>query len=84
MIFVILKSTVTPEGALIFHALTSITQKASGIVDDWIELSKAKTNCIDPEKCDLISFTDKDKLEEDLELWGIAAENVAIIGVEPG
>lgn len=84
MRFVVLKSTITPEGTLIIHALTSITQKASGIVDDWIELSKAQTNCIDPEKCDLISFTDKDQLEKDLELWGIAAENVAIIGVEPG
>lgn len=83
MRFIVLRSTVTPEGALILHTLTSITQKASGVIDGWIELSEAKTNCIDPEKCDLLSFTDKDQLEEDLELWGIAAENVAIIGVEP-
>lgn len=83
MRFIVLRSTTTEEGTLVLHALASITQKASGIVDDWIELIKAQTNCINPEKCDLLSFSDKEQLEEDLELWEIAAENVAIIGIEP-
>lgn len=82
MRFIVLRSTVDQEGVLVLHALSSITQKASGIIDGWVELAEAKTNCIDPKKCDLLSFTDKDQLEEDLELWEIAAENVAILGVE--
>lgn len=84
MRFIVLRSTATGEGTLVLHGLTSITQKASGIVDGWIELSEAKTNCIDSEKCDLLSFTDKEELEEKLEEWGILAENMAVIGVEPG
>lgn len=84
MKFLVLRSTATEKGNLVLHGLTSITQKASGIVDGWIDLAEATTNCIEPEKCDLLSFDDKEQLEEDLENWGILAENVAIIGVEPG
>ena len=84
MRFIVLRASATKEGSVVFHGLTSITQKASGVVDEWMRLTEAQTNCIDPEKCDLLSFTDKDELEEQLENWGILAENVAIIGVEPG
>ena len=84
MRYIVLRTVATAEGKVILYALTSITQKASGAVDGWIEFSEAKTNCIDPAQCDLLSFEDKDQLEEDLESWNIAAENVAIIGVQPG
>jgi hypothetical protein len=82
MRFIVLKSFVDKKGRLALHGLVSITQKPSGIVDEWLSLEKANTNCIEPDKCDLLSFEDKDQLEEDLELWGIATENVAVIGVE--
>lgn len=84
MRFIVLRTVATTEGKVLLHALTSITHRASGVVDGWIDLSEANTNCINPEKCDLLSFEDKDQLEEDLELWELAAENVAIIGVQPG
>lgn len=84
MRFIVLRSAATEDGKIILHGLTSLTQKASGIVDGWIDLAEAHTNCIEPEKCDLLSFDDRDQLEEDLELWGLAAENVGIIGVQPG
>ena len=83
MRFIVLRSLVTEEGKLVFFALNSITQTPSAVVDGWIDLAEAKTNCREPEKCDLLSFEDSEQLAEDLELWGIAAENVAIIGVEP-
>jgi len=83
MRFIVLKSLVK-EGKLVLQGLSSITQKPSGAVDEWLDLAKANTNCLEPEKCDLLSFEDKDQLEEDLDCWGIAdAENIAIIGVEP-
>lgn len=84
MKFIVLRSAVTKEGTLTLQGLTSVTQKSSGIVESWIDLAEANTNCLEPEKCDLLSFDDKDQLEEDLELWGIFAENMAIIGVEAG
>jgi hypothetical protein len=83
MRFIVLRSQVTKDGELILQGLTSLIQKSGGITDGWINISEAFTNCITPEKCDLLSFEDKGRLEEDLELWEIAAENVAIIGVEP-
>jgi hypothetical protein len=82
MRYIVLRSLVQ-NGSLVLHGLTSLTQKPSEIVDGWIDISEAKTNCLEPDKCDLLSFEDKDQLEEDLEKWAIAAENVAIIGVEP-
>lgn len=84
MRFIVLKSFVTEKGDLGFRGLSSLTQKPSGTVDGWIDLSEAKTNCLEPEKCDLLSFEDRDQLESDLEIWGIDGENVTIIGVEAG
>lgn len=84
MRFIVLRSAVTEKGTLVLHGLTSLTQKPSGVMDGWIDITEAVTNCIEPEKCDLLSFDDKEELEENLELWEIAAENVTIIGVEAG
>jgi hypothetical protein len=82
MRLVVLKSSVNEKGRLVLHGLNSITQKSFGVIAQWLDLEEANTNCIEPEKCDLLSFEDKDQLEEDLEVWGIAAENVTVIGVE--
>ena len=83
MTFIVLRSSTTPKGEIVLYALSGIIQKSSGIKAEWIDFSKAITNCIAPEKCDLLSFEDKDELEQNLELWELNAENVAIIGVDP-
>jgi hypothetical protein len=83
MRFIVLQSSVDKEGNLVLHGLTSLTHKPSGTIDGWIDLTEANTNCIDSSKCDLLSFENKEEVEENLEIWGIAGENVAIIGVEP-
>jgi len=82
MRFIVLQSSVTEEGSLLLQGLTSVTQKASGVVTEWIDYTKAQTNCRDPQKCNFLSFDNREDLEENLENWEIAAENVAIIGVE--
>lgn len=82
MRFIVLQSSVTDEGALLLQGLTSITQKASGVVAEWINYTEAETNCRDPQKCDFLSFDSREELEENLQTWEIAAENVTIMGVE--
>jgi hypothetical protein len=81
MRFIVLQSSITEEGSLLLQGLASITQKASGVVAEWIDYTKAQTNCRDPQKCDFLSFDSREDIEENLENWEIAAENVAIIGV---
>ncbi len=83
MRFIVLRSSVTEKGQVVLEGLASISQKPSGVVATWIDFSEATTNCLVPEKCDLLSFTDKDELEQDLELWDIAAENIAVLAVNP-
>ena len=81
---IVLRSSVNEEGTLTLEALASLTQRSSGTIAEWVDFKEAQTNCIDPAKCGLLSFEDEDELKENLELWGIAAENVASIGVEAG
>ena len=83
MRFIVLRSLTIEGGKIILEGLVSLTQKSSGVVAIWADFSKIITNWITPEKSDLLSFEDKDQLEENLELWQIAAENVAILGVDP-
>jgi len=83
MRYIVLRSLVGKDGSLVLYGLTSITQKASGVIDGWIDLSKASINCLAPEKCDLLSFDEKEHLESDLQLWGLNTDDIAIIGVEP-
>ena len=82
--FIVLRSLAAKDGKIIIEGLVSITQKSSGAVLTWMNFSEANTNWIAPEKCDLLSFSSDDKyqLEENLEFWGVAAENVVILGVE--
>jgi hypothetical protein len=82
MKFIVLQSSVTEEGSLLLQGLASVTQKSSGVITEWIDYTKAQTNCRDPQKCDFLSFDSREDLEENLENWEIAAENVTIIGVE--
>lgn len=83
MRYIVLR-TVTDGSQVTLEALISLTHKASGIEANWIKFEKASTNCLEPEKCSLLSFgeDERDDLEENLELWGFD-NTVAIIGVEP-
>jgi hypothetical protein len=56
MRYIILKTHVTDNGTLAFYGLAEVTQSASGFFPKWIDLVEAKTNCAEPEKCDLLSF----------------------------
>lgn len=84
MRFIVLRTSVTEDGKLILQGLNSLLQKPVCVDGGWIDLADATTNCLEPQNCDLLSFEDKDELERNLEIWNIAAENIAIIGVEPG
>ncbi|MDF0553871.1 hypothetical protein [Kamptonema sp. UHCC 0994] len=79
MRFIILKSEVVDE-ALVILGLTELSQKASGVTPRWINFKEAKTNCVNPEKCDLLSFEDESVAIDIVE--SIAEENIAYIGVD--
>lgn len=82
MNFIVLRAVATEEGTLIIEGLTSIIQKASGVTTEWIDLSKAKINCLEPAKCDLLFFpNDKEELAENLELWDIVDDSIAVISI---
>jgi len=83
MRYIVLRTLAT-NNAINIEALVSLTQKASGIVTDWVKFGEANINCIEPEKCDLLSFEaeEKDEMEENFQVWGFD-ETVAFIGVEP-
>jgi hypothetical protein len=73
MRYIILKSEVV-EGSLVFSGLTELSQKASGIFPRWADIREAKTDCINPEKCDLLSFEEEETVKELLEKIGMIDE----------
>ncbi|MEG4419383.1 hypothetical protein QUA70_12340 [Microcoleus sp. LAD1_D5] len=80
----LLKTEPSDEGT-IFLGLTELHHKASGVVPLWIDIREAKVNKKNSTgEGNLLLFDEKEQLEEDLELWGLAGENVAIIGVQIG
>lgn len=79
MRFIVLKSEVV-DGTLNILGLTELSQRASGITPRWIDLKEAQTNCIHPEKCDLLSFEDENVARDFVE--NIAEGNIAYIGVD--
>lgn len=82
MRYIILKSEVV-EGSLVFSALTELSQKASGIFLQWADIRGAKTDCINPEKCDLLSFEEEETVKGLLERTGmIDKANVVFIAVD--
>ena len=82
MRFIVLR-TVTDGLRIQIESLVGLTQKASGFKAEWVKFEEASTNCLEPEKCDLLSFDEEEReeLEQNLETWGFD-ETVAIIGVE--
>lgn len=82
MRYIILKSEVS-EGKLTILGLTELSQKASGITPRWIDLKEAKTNCVVPGNCDLLSFEEENDIQELLENTGMIDEgNITYIGVD--
>jgi len=84
MRFVVLRSKVDNDNnTLGVEILVSLTQKASGTVGLWMDLSQAKINYLVPEESNFLSFPEDevDDLAQNLEIWHIANETVVIIGV---
>ena len=81
MRYIVVRTVTKDDGSIEFQALTAIAQKPNGTFAEWIEFSKAKTNYRNPEQCDLLSFDDRDDLEQNLEIWQLD-ESSGIVGVE--
>ena len=82
MRFIVLKTEVV-DGTLNILGLAELSQRASGVTPRWIDFKEAKTNCINPEKCDLLSFEEEDAVKDILESTGMIDEgNIAYIGVD--
>ncbi len=81
MRYIALRTQLEDEGKVGIQGLAGFSQRASGFTFDWIDLKEAKTNYLDPERCDLISFEDKDELLENFETWEFD-ETVSAIGVD--
>lgn len=81
MRYIVLQTQLENEGKVGVQGLASFSQRASGFTFDWIDLGKAKTNYLNPEQCDLLSFEDKDELLQNFEIWKFD-ETVSAIGVD--
>lgn len=81
MRYIVLRSQSQAEGTIVIQALTSVQQRASGITSQWIEIQEAKTNYLEPEKCELLSFDDKEQLLNDIESWGFD-DTIGVVGVD--
>jgi len=81
MRYIVLRSQLEDEGKVSFQGLTSFSKRVSGLTFDWIDLKEVKTNYLNPEQCDLLSFEDKDELLVNFDAWEFD-ETVSIIGVD--
>lgn len=82
MRFVVLKTEVV-DGALNILGLTELSQRASGLIPRWIDFKLAKTDCVNPEKCDLLSFEEESEAKEITEkITLVDGGNIAYIGVD--
>jgi hypothetical protein len=82
MRYIILKSEVS-EGSLVILGLAELNQKASGITPKWLDIREAKTDCANPEKCELLSFEEEETVKELLENTGMIDEgNITFIAVD--
>ncbi|MCC3417261.1 MAG: hypothetical protein JGK24_17160 [Microcoleus sp. PH2017_29_MFU_D_A] len=83
MRFIILKTECNSDGIISFFGANQSVRRASGNSINWIDLREAKTNTIEPDLCDLLSFDDAESAVDfldDTEMSGV--ENVCIVGVE--
>ena len=81
MRYLVIRAIAQPQGNINFEGLARLTHTPSGVVATWVNLREAKTNCLKPEQCDLLSFEDPDELEQNIELWNVG-ETVGIVGVD--
>ncbi len=79
MRFIVLKTEVI-DGILSVLGLTELSQKAAGITPRWVDFKEAKTDCINPEKCDLLSFENEDSAKDLVESFG--EPTIAYLGVD--
>lgn len=83
MRFVLFKTECNSDGTISFFGANQSIRRASGNSINWIDLREAKTNTIDPDSCDLLSFDDAESAADfldDAEMTGV--ENICVIGVE--
>lgn len=82
MRYIIIKNESNSDGTISFFGAHQATRKGSKNSIEWIDLQLAKTNTIDPDACDLLSFGEMSEAEELLEATGEdEVENVGILGV---
>jgi len=83
MRFILLKTECNSDGTISFFGANQSVRRTSGNSINWIDLSEAKTNTLEPDLCDLLSFDDADSATDfldDTEMSDI--ESVSIIGVD--
>jgi hypothetical protein len=83
MRFILLRTECNSDGTISFFGASQYVRRASGNSINWIDLREAKTNTIDPDSCDLLSFDDNESavaLLDDAEMSGV--DNICIVGVE--
>ena len=83
MRFILLKAECNSDGTVSFFGANQSIRRASGNSINWIDLKEAKTNTIEPDLCDLLSFDDADSAADFVEDAEMAdMENVSVIGVD--
>lgn len=86
MRFILLKTECNSDGTISFFGANQSVRRASGNSINWVDLNEAKTNTLEPDLCDLLSFDDADSVTEFLEETEMSdmsdMENVSIIGVD--
>jgi hypothetical protein len=84
MRYIILKTEVNLDnGNLDILGLSGINKKPSGDTPEWFNLKEAKTNCLNPRQCDILSFEDVEKVEDFLESSNMEDdETIVCVGVD--
>lgn len=83
MRFILLKTECNSDGTISFFGANQSVRRASGNSINWIDLREAKTNTIEPDLCDLLSFDDAESAADflcDAEMSDV--ENICVVGVE--
>lgn len=82
MRYIFLKSGVV-DGRLNILGLKELSYRASGMTPVWINFCQAKTDCIHPEKCDLLSFDSEEDAKDLLEKTGMEDDStIVFLGVD--
>lgn len=80
--YIVLRTQVTAEGTLAIYGLREVVQRASGFLFNWVDFREAKTNCSEPDKCDLLSFGCAEEVLALLDSSGMVNEvDISSIGV---